>query len=229
MTQAETNPTLTVITRGDLTPHALRRAGFVPLVLYGHGKENRHLMAPLKETVKTLRACGETTLVDIIEGENKIKVLFTEAQFNPASHQLIHLDLHAVNLKEKVTAEVPLVFVGASDAVDNQGGTLIESKQEVEVECLPTDLPHELEVDITPLATFDDTLRVSDIKLPAGVDLLSDPDEVIASVQEPRSEEELAALDEKIEEVDLEEAVAVEEKGKEEGDETEAPVEPEKD
>ncbi len=214
MTHADTTPVLNVSARGEETSKALRRAGLVPLELYGHGKDNRHLVAPLKEVTRLFRQCGETTLVDVVEGENTVKVLFTEPQFHALTHSILHLDLHAVNLKEKVTAEVPIVFVGVSAAIDALGGTLIESKQEVEVECLPTDLPHELEVDITPLATFEDTLRVSDIKLPAGVELISDPEEVIASVQEPRSEEELAALDEKIEEVDVEEAVSVEEKGK---------------
>jgi len=197
----------------------------IPLELYGHGKENRHLVASLKEVTKLYRECGTTTLIDIIDGENRVKVLFTEPQIHPMSHSLVHLDLHAVNLKEKITAEVPISFVGASSAVDDLAGTLIESKQEVEVECLPTDLPHELEVDITSLATFDDVLRVSDIKLPAGVELISDADEVICSVQEPRSEEELAALDEKIEDVDLEEVVAVDEKGKEDDAEPAADAE----
>jgi large subunit ribosomal protein L25 len=214
MTHAEITPTLTVTLRGDIKTKALRREGLVPMELYGHGKDNRHLVAPVKDVTKLYRTFGETTLIEVIEGENKVKVLFTEAQIHPMTHNLVHLDLHAVNLKEKVTAQVPISFVGVSPAVDGLGGTLIESKQEVEVECLPTDLPHELEVDITSLATFDDVLRISDITLPAGVELISEPDEVIASVQEPRSEEELAALDEKIEEVDVEEAVAVEEKGK---------------
>ena len=215
MTHAEITPTLNVTLRGDEKPNALRREGLIPLELYGHGKENRHFVAPLKEVTKLYHQFGETTLIDVVEGENTVKVLFTEAQIHPMTHALRHLDLHAVNLKEKITAEVPISFVGVSPAVDGLGGTLIESKQEVEVECLPTDLPHELEMDISSLTDFEAVLRVADIKLPAGVELISDPDEVIASVQEPRSEEELAALDEKIEDVDLEEAVAVEEKGKE--------------
>ena len=214
MTHAEITPTLTVTVRGDEKINTLRQQGLVPLELYGHGKDNRHLAAPLKEVTRLLKQYGETTLIDIIEDGKTTKVLFTEPQLNPMTHEVLHLDLHAVNLREKITAEVPISFIGVSPAVDALGGTLIESKQEIEVECLPTDLPHELEVDITSLATFEDTLRVSDIKLPAGVELISEADEVIASIQEPRSEEELAALDEKIEDVDIEEAVAVDDKGK---------------
>lgn len=218
MTHAEITPTLTVTPRGEATANALRQQGLTPLELYGHSKENRHLAAPTKELTKLFKQFGETTLIDVIEDGKTTKVLFTEAQLHPLTHEILHLDLHAVNLKEKITAEVPISFVGASPAVDNLGGTLIESKQTIEVECLPTDLPHELEVNIAALATFEDTLRVADINLPANVELISDREEVIASIQEPRSEEELAALDEKIEDVDVEEAVSVDEKGKDDAE-----------
>lgn len=214
MTDSPSAPVLSVTERGDKTAAQLRRDGLTPLELYGHGKENRHLAASTKEVEKLLREHGLTTLIDIEEGGKRTKVLFAEPQHHPAGRQLLHLDLHAVNLKEKITAAVPLVFVGVAPAVDVLGGTLIEAKQEVEVECLPTDLPHELEVDIASLATFEDSLYVKDIVVPSGVEVLDDPEESIASIQEPRSEEELAALDEKIEDVNLEEAVEVEEKGK---------------
>lgn len=227
MTHEEITPVLHVTTRTDDKNGALRRANQVPLVLYGEDITNRHLSADLKEVTKLLREFGETTLIDVVEGDKTVKVLFREPQLHPLSHQVMHLDLHQVNLKEKVTADVPIVFVGASPAVDNLGGTLIESKQEVEVEALPSDLPHELEVDITSLVDFDSTLHIRDLKVPAGVEILAEEDEIIASVAEPRSEEELAALDEAPEEVDVEAAVAVEEKGKEDGEE--APAEDAKD
>lgn len=229
MTSQETTVILKVSPRSDAKPHHLRQQALVPLVLYGKGVKPQLLQANEKRINHILRECGTTTLIDLVIGEEKPrKVLFKEPQFHPATHRLLHSDLYQVDLTKTITADVPLIFEGVSPAVDDLGGSLIESKSEVEVECLPQDLPHELTIDISSLKTFEDTLHVKDIKLPPGVTILDEADEVIASVAEPRSEEELAALDEAIEE-DVE-GVEVEEKGEEEGEESaeeegEAPTE----
>jgi len=217
MTAAHTDQpiTLTVEPRDERTASVLRVDKLVPLELYGEGFTNAHVMAEARTVAAMLREHGTTTLIDLTVGKDTpVKVLFREPQYHPVSHDLLHLDLFKVNLKEKITADIPLVFVGVSAAVEDLDGTMITSKDTVEVECLPSDLPHEIEVDIAKLATFDDALHVSDIVVPAGVTILDEPDETLASVTEPRSEEELAALNEAVEE-DLE-SVEVEEKGKDE-------------
>lgn len=217
MTAAHSDQTVafTAISRDDRTPALLRREGLVPMELYGTDTANMHVMADARSLSHLLAEHGTTTLIDLtIDKNNPVKVLLREPQYHPVTHAVLHLDLFKVNLKEKIVTDVPIEFVGASAAVIDLGGTLITSKDTVEVECLPADLPHELTIDISRLATFDDSLHVRDIIVPAGVTVLDEPDETLASVTEPRSEEELAALNEVVEE-NIEE-VAVEEKGKEE-------------
>lgn len=208
---------LTAEERKPGKPRYLRQEGIIPLELYGNGEKNRNLQADHKKVTQILRDYGTTTLIDLVVGKDKpIKVLLREKQLHPVTHSILHLDLYQVNLKEKITSEIPLVFTGQSAAIDDLGGTLIETKNHVEVECLPQDLPHELSVDITKLKTFEDVLHVKDIITPTGVEILDETEDVIASVTEPRSEEELAALDEAIEE-DIE-GVEVDEKSQEDAE-----------
>jgi len=211
MNQATEKITLAVDKRNqELTPKQLRQTGIVPLVLYGKKKQSQSLQTDSQSFSKLLHEHGTTSLLTL-EGADaaNVKVLIREPQFDPVTHQILHADLYAVDLTEKITATVPLVFEGEAPAVEQLGGTLIESKAEVEVECLPQDIPHELVIDISKLATFEDVLHISDITAPAGVIVLDDAEEAIASVAEPRSEEELAALDEAVEEdVDTVEGVS---------------------
>ncbi len=175
----------------------LRREGIVPAVVYGNVKENQHLALNEREFSKLFHQTGYSTLINlVVDADKPVKVLIQDLQINPVRGEVTHIDFFAVNMKEKLTTEVPLEFVGVAAAVDVLGGTLITVKNEVEVECLPDDLPQSLNVDITSLATFDDVIRVSDIVAPEGVTILGEAEEVVASISEPMSEEELAALDE---------------------------------
>jgi len=97
-----------------------------------------------------------------------------------------HVDFFEVNMSETLTATVPLEFTGESAAVKAMGGTLVKVISEVEVQCLPKDLPHQLEVDISALKSFEDVITLADLALPSGVALTADPEEVIAKVQPPR-------------------------------------------
>jgi large subunit ribosomal protein L25 len=111
----------------------------------------------------------------------------------------MHVDFLQVKMNEILEATVPVEFVGESPAMREQGGMLIKTLEEVEVSCLPGDLPQHLEVDLSLLKTFDDTLTVADLVAPQGVKILTDPSTVLATTKEPRSDEDLAALDEKVE------------------------------
>ena len=115
------------------------------------------------------------------------------------SGSFLHIDFHQVRMDEEIEANIPLVFVGESPAVKSEGGILVKALDELGVSCLPAHLPHELSVDISVLATFDDQIRVSDIAVPAGVKVSDDPETVVALVERPRSDEEMAALDSKVE------------------------------
>jgi large subunit ribosomal protein L25 len=119
-----------------------------------------------------------------------------DISIHPVKGQILHVDFYTVNMKEKLQTEIPLEFIGESAAVTEEDGTLITVKTEVNVECLPQDLVHSIQVDISSLATFDDSIRIEDIKVPAGIVILDEPEEVVASVTPPRSEEEMAELEE---------------------------------
>jgi large subunit ribosomal protein L25 len=123
-------------------------------------------------------------------------------------------------MDEKIKTEIPLTFVGESDAVANLDGTLITNRDEVEVECLPADLVSEITIDISALKTFEDQITVADIKLPNAVEILVEPEEVICFVEEPRSEEEMAELEESAADQEKE-AIEQMEAEKKESDETE--------
>lgn len=98
-------------------------------------------------------------------------------------------------MDEKIKTEIPLEFVGESEAVKSLEGSLVQNKDSVEVECLPGDLVGEIQIDISVLKTFDDSIHISDITVPHGIEILADAEEMIASVEPPRSEEELAELE----------------------------------
>src|SRR6185295_5160275 len=106
------------------------------------------------------------------------------------------VDFYAVDMTEKIKVHIPLVFSGESEAVKALGGTLLKNISEVEVECLPGDLPHTIEVDISPLNSFEVAIRISDLKVSNKVAILGHTDEVVVTVVPPRTEEEMKSLEE---------------------------------
>lgn len=168
----------------------------VPAVIYGAGTTPRVISVPRSEFLKVLAAAGQSSLVDVtIESDASVKAIIKEVQVHPLTMTPIHIDFLQVNMKEKMVVSVPLKLVGESAAVKVLGGSLSQSLDEVEVRCLPADLPHELELSIESLATFEDSLSVSDIKAPQGVEIVTDPEIAIASVSRPLTEDELKAME----------------------------------
>lgn len=184
----------------------LRRDGQVPGVVYGRGKANIHLSVLKNDFDKVIREAGTSQILQLVVGEEKKNVLIHDISYNPLTSAPLHIDFYEISMTEKITTNVPLHLVGDSLAVIEMGGTLVTNKDEVEVECLPGNLPHEIEVDIAALTDFEATIHVSDLKLPEGVEVLDDPEEVVASVEPPRSEEELAELEETPEEPEMPES-----------------------
>lgn len=173
----------------------LRKAGKLPAVVYGHNVQSENIEVSENEFLKAFKKAGESTIVNLsVEGKN-IPVLIQDVHSHYLKDTPIHVDFYAVNMSEKLTATVPLHFIGESQAVKALGGTLARNLSEVEVECLPMDLPQSLEVDISALNTFDDAIRISDLKVSDKVEILGNPEEVIAVVTPPRSEEEMKELD----------------------------------
>lgn len=207
---------LKVTLRGEENLKQEREKGMIPAVLYGQKKENKSLWLEESAFGKVFEKAGENTVVVLdLEGGAKDNVLICDYQIDPLSGKFRHVDFLRINMKEDVETNVPLVFVGEAPAVKEKGGILIKVLDEVEVKCLPGNIPQEFEVDLTKLVNFEDVIAISDLAIPEGVEILDDPETVIASVSEPRSEEELAELNEKVEE-DVSKVSEVKEKTEEE-------------
>ncbi len=191
-----------------------RADGFVPGIVYGKGYDNAKIALEKVSFMRLFKEAGTSNLIDIeIDGDKGIKTLIHEIQHDPITSAVTHVDFFKVNMKEKIHADIPLKFIGDSPAVINLEGSLMTSRDSIEVECLPSDLVSELEVDISGLDDFEKNIKISDLKVPAGIEILDDSEAIIAHVEEPRSEEEMAELEtEVVEDVS---AIEVENKGEE--------------
>lgn len=178
-----------------------RKEGKIPAVLYGQDKDGKNIWVENIEFGKVFEKAGENTVVILeIDGGAKENVLIYDYQLDALSGKFAHIDFLRVNMKEEIETEIPLVFIGEAPAVKERGGTLIKVLDEVEVRCLPGDMPQEFEVNLATLVDFEDRITVGDLVVPEGVEILDSPETIIASTSEPRSEEELAELNEKVEE-----------------------------
>lgn len=167
----------------------LRQESKLPAVVYGHGFEPINLVLDYQAVRKAYLQAGETSLVDIKVGGKKVPVLFKELQFHPVTGKIQHVDFYKVNLKEEVTAMTPVVLQGVAPAVKELAGVLTQSVQEVEVKALPQNIPHELVLDISSLVDFSHALHVSDLVVPEGVEVMTEPEITIVTVSAPREEE----------------------------------------
>ena len=195
----------------------LRKKGVLPAILYGPKiKEAQPLEIEEKYFEKVYKEAGESTLISLeIEGQKqKIPVLIHEVARDPLTEKPIHVDFYQPRLEEEIEAKVSLVFEGESLAVKDLGGTLVKNISEVEVRALPQNLPHEIKVNIENLKTFEDNILIKDLKIPEGVKVLKEPEEIVAQVLAPvKVEEELVKpIEEKVEEVEKVEEEKEEEK-----------------
>ena len=170
----------------------LRAEGILPAVLYGKGQETLNLQVAVRDFDRVLKQAGESTLVYLTVGGQSYPTIIHDVARHPLTGMPVHADFYKVRLDEKITAKVPVVFTGVSPAVQDLAGIFIRNVNELEVEALPADLPHEITVDISTLANFGDQIVLKDIVV-AGAKLIGGEDEIIATVQAPKSEEELAA------------------------------------
>ncbi|MFC1721425.1 50S ribosomal protein L25 [Patescibacteria group bacterium] len=179
----------------------LRQKNLIPAVLYGNGIKNIHLSLDNLVFNKVYKDAGSSTLIDLsVDDKEAHKVLIQDVQFHPATDEVLHIDFYQVKMDEEITAEVEITFIGISPAVKDEGGVLVKNFDTIEVKCLPADLPSEIVIDTSKLATFDDVIKVKDLDISDKVEVMREPDRVIATVAPPRSEEELAKLDEEVEE-----------------------------
>ena len=172
----------------------LRKEGAVPGVVYGHRSEAEPVSLDAGEFRRVYAKAGRTHLIDfVLDGGRPQKVLIKEIQKHPRHEGPIHVDLFRIDLKEKLQIDVPITIVGESPAVKRGDGDLLISLHSLRVECLPSDIPEAIEVDVAGLENIDDSVRVHDLQFPEGVTLLTGGDEMIVKVQAHRGAEEPVA------------------------------------
>src|SRR3989338_2727595 len=180
---------LEVKTREKGGVNQLRRACFVPGVVYGRGTESTNIAVARTLLEQALKMAGENTMLELeVSGGKPKYVLIHDLQRDPVKELLSHVDFLEVRLDQKIKADIPLVFIGESPAVKELAGVLVRSIQHIEVEALPQNLPHNIEVDISHLKTFEDRITVADIKVGLNVKVFSKQEAIVASVVPPRSE-----------------------------------------
>lgn len=199
---------------GSVSAEALRAAGKVPAVFYGPKDEATSISFDKLVFDKVFKEAGESTVITLKGVGEDRDTLIHDIDFHPVTGMPVHVDFYVMEKGKKVRTHVPLEFVGEEEApaIKSLGGTLVKSVHELEIEAMPKDLPHGIEIDVSVLDTFDKHISIKDIKLPAGVELVGqDPEETVVSVAEPREE----VIDEPVQAIDMD-AIEVEEKGKKE-------------
>lgn len=170
---------------------SLRREGKLPAVLFGNGLESVSVSVDAHDFDLLRRKVGPNALVDLSVGGKKAQpVLVHGVQVHPVTRRPLHADFFLVRMTEELTVDVPLVPIGESPAVADDGGTLLHMIESVRIKALPDHLPQSIEYSIESLVDFDTTIHVRDLSIPGDVTLLTDADEVVAKVQAPRVEVE---------------------------------------
>lgn len=205
----------------------LRTRGVLPAMLYGGGKKNIALSIIEQAFEKIRKSAGESSLVELrVEGEGTENVLIHDVDYDPLTHKSRHVDFLRVRMDELLRVAIPFHFEGESPAV-KEGGILVKVMHEVEVEALPANLPHDIVVDLSRLAAIGGRLILADFILPDGVSFVSDPESVVALMEEPRAEEVVApeASSESAQIEKIEVAGGKKEKGEESDQEEKSPGE----
>lgn len=193
-----------VAKREEKTPNQLRREGKVPATLYGPGQPSENVQVDAKEFGR-LPSAAYSHMIELEFGSGKpVNALIREVQRKSTVNELLNIEFYRVSLDKVLTVSVPLKFVGSAPAVV-AGGQILEVFQEAEIECLPTDIPDFIEVDLAKLVELEDVVHFSELKIPNGVKLLHNPEEVVVKAITPR-----AAKEEKTEEAPAAAAAAPE-------------------
>ena len=171
----------------------LRRAGIVPVHLYGPGMESRALQCNASQLIRVLATAGGATPIHItIQGEPGNHLAFArEIQWDPKRDDLLHVDLLAADVSRPVTAQVPIVLIGESAGARTVSGTVMHQLRTVDIQALPLEMPSEIELDISVMEEPDSVIRVSDLLIPENATLLSDVEELVVRIELPRVEVEV--------------------------------------
>jgi len=169
----------------------IRAEGLLPANIFGKDMKSHTLQLQDRDFRKLFKEAGETTVVEVKVKDKIYPVLINTVQKHPVTGKIIHVDFHKVNLKEKITANVPLKLTGESPAEKSGVGLLLQTINEIEVESLPTDIPSQIEIDVSKLEEIGNSVHVSDLKIDKSkVEVKNNPEDVVVSVQTAEMKEE---------------------------------------
>jgi len=181
---------------GKNASRRLRREGKVPAILYGPETENVSLTLEKKEIFQILKSeSGENTLFKVSFDSQVQDVMIKDHQIDPTSDELLHVDLILIAMDKEIRVDVPVILVGEAVGVKSEGGFVDFILRELEIECLPKDIPEHIDVDLTELHLHQ-SIKVEELTPPAGVTFINDPSDVIAMIQAQAKEEEIVAEEE---------------------------------
>lgn len=192
----------------------LREDGNISAVFYGKNVESTPITTSAIEFKKLWKQAGTSSLINLKGVDKDKEALIYDVDINPVSGQVRNVDFYIIEKGKLMEVEVPLEFVGVSSAVKTLGGILVKVLHELEIEVLPKDLPQHIEVDISSLVDLDSQILVKDLKLPSGVKILNDEEDVVVAISQ--AEEDLESTP-----VDIS-SVEVEKKGKKDAEEPES-------
>lgn len=192
---------------------SIRKAGKIPAVFYGKKEASTPISIPKIDFLKIWKEAGESSVITLETPKGVKESLINDVDLDPITGIPRHADFYVFEKGHKVEVELPIEFIGVSPAVKDLGGVLVKVLHKLKVEAMPKDLPHSIQIDLSPLVNFDDQVIAKDIKLSDGVELKEQPEEVIILVSAPREEKE-----EEPAPIDLSQ-IEVEKKGKEEPEE----------
>jgi len=172
----------------------VRRSGKIPAVVYGAGKDATSVSVDPRQVSRILHSTsGHNTIFDLALGGQRTKAMIVDWQYEPIKGSLLHIDLKRIAMDQKLTVLVPIVLKGESAGVKQQGGIMEQILREVEIECLPGDIPSEIDLDVSEL-TFGKVMRVADLPPNPKLKFLTDPNQPVAHVTSVK--EEVAATPE---------------------------------
>ena len=186
----------------------LRKAGIIPVHLYGPDSDSRPLQCQSQKLIQVLSLAGGNTAITIsIQGESESYLAFArEIQWEPVRDTILHVDFLLADINRPVTAQVPIVLIGESPGARSVGGSIVHQLRQLDVQALPLEMPGQVELDMAVLTDPDAVIRVSDIVLPSNVTVLTDSEELVVRIELPRAEVEA-----EVEVAEGDEAVAGEE------------------
>jgi large subunit ribosomal protein L25 len=168
----------------------LREQGIIPAVVYG-GKENLNIKLKRTDFTKVYKQAGDSTIITlVVDGKKNIPVLVQDEQLHPVKDDYTHADFFEIDMNKEIVVSVALEFINEAPALKEMGGTLVKNLTKIDVKALPANLIHSIQVDLSVLKTFAESIHVKDLVVPATVQLLANPELLVAKVVEQKVEVE---------------------------------------